>query len=374
MTTAQRPQPTWLTEAELRRQPVGSIAYDGGTGTVRFLDLPQAGYLSHLQGVTKVGATLAAIPTKADDTGFINGAASQYRVYVNTEGTLFDLDGMRTAIVGAIDMQYNTGDGRVYPYPQNSFDWQPGVNAFVDKWLHRIPLALYLSNVPYPIGLYNTALQNLSIRLQQRWLPIGEAANLLPDNGLYVATNPTTYTGQSDWNEEYFEPIPYPSAQPPLRYVHRWTQFEVPINTSSGVVDVPLPGRSKYVRMIYCVYDGTSNNVTLSDSILTQLQLTFGVQSHIHDETYDQVKARMRKQYGRLMDSMPGGIYTHDFVADTHTARDWFDAGRVTNARAQLTFSGAHTGTGSKIVCATEEVLTLAQAGPSYAALNMVGN
>jgi hypothetical protein len=45
----------------------------------------------------------------------------------------------------------------------------------------------------------------------------------------------------------------------------------------------------------------------------------------------------------------------------------------VTNLRAQITFAGAHPGTGSKIVCATEEVLTLQQAGFSNTAQAIAG-
>lgn len=362
------PQPTWLSQAQRRMQPVGSIAYDGGSGNVRFLDLPQAGYLSHLQAVTKIGATLSVAPTADDQTAYLSGAVQQFRVFVNTEGTLFDCDGVSTAIIGAIDQQYNSGDASVYPFPQNSFTMQPGVNAFNDKWMHRIPLALELSNVPYPIGLYNTALQNLSIRLQERFLPIVAPANSLPGAGLYLTTGAASaVSGQTDINEEYFEPIPYAAAQPPLRYIHRWTTFAVPITVTNGYVDCNLTGRQKYVRLIYFVYDGPTNAVALNPAVLTQLQLAFGVQSFPFDETVDQVNTRMRRQYGTLMNSMPGGVYTHDFIADTHTARDWFDAGKVTNLRARLTFNGAHAGTGSTIVIATEEVLTLASAGPSYA-------
>jgi hypothetical protein len=106
---------------------------------------------------------------------------------------------------------------------------------------------------------------------------------------------------------------------------------------------------------------------------VTELKLTYGVQSSPLDETFDQVKTRMRQDYGKLMDSWPGGVYTHDFIQKTHTARDWFNAGRVTNLRAQITFAGAHPGTGSKIVCATEEVLTLQQAGFSNTAQAIAG-
>jgi hypothetical protein len=370
----QQPIPTWLTEAEQRAQPVSSIAYDGGSGTVRYLDLPQAGYLHTLQIVTKISGTFSAAPTNPDPNAYVQGPVQQFRVFVNSEGTLFDCDGFITGLISALQNQYDYGDGKVYPYPQASFTQQPGLVAFNDKFTHSLPLAISLANVSTPIGLYNTALQNLSIRLQERFLPVIAPANQLPGSGLYVGgTLAAAATGQSDVNETYFEPIPYASAQPPLRYIHRWTQFEVPINVSNGTVDVPLTGRQRYLRLIYAVFDGATNAIVLNPNVLTNLQLIYGVQSTPYDETVDQVGSRMRRDYGKLMDSWPGGVYTHDFIQRTHTARDWFDAGRVTNLRARLTFSGAHPGTGSKIVCATEEVLTLNAAGFSQTAQAVAG-
>lgn len=366
---------SWLTEAQLRQQPVGSIAYDGGSGTVRFLDLPQAGYLSRLNLVTTVNGTLSAAPTAIDQFASVQGLLQQIRVFVNTEGEMFDLDGFMAAVVQAIDDTYHGYDAQFGVNSLASFSVNPGTGAFSNKWLHRIPLGLTLDNIPYPLGLYNTALQNLSIRLQLRFLPIAAATGLIPGAADYLGTGLTVsnITGQTDVNEEYFEPIPIASAQPPLRYIHRWTQFEVPIGVTNGTVDVPLPGRQRYLRMIYAVLDGTSGNVVLNPNILTQLQLTYGVQSHPFDETVDQVNKRMRDTYGRLMNSFPAGVYTHDFITREHTARDWFNAGLTTNLRAQLTFSGAHPGTGSKIICATEELLTLRQAGFNNTAAALAG-
>lgn len=365
--------PTWLTEAELRQQPVSSIPYDQGTGTVRFLDLPQAGYLSKLQLVTRIGGQFSVAPTTFDPNAYIQGPIQQLRVFVNSEGTLFDCDGFITALISGLQNQYDYGDGKVYPTPQNSFSQMPGINTFADRWTHTIPLGINLANLSTPIGLYNTALQNLNIRLQERFLPGIQPANTLPGNGLYLGgTLSGALTGQTDVNETYFEPIPYQTAQPPLKYIHRWTQFEVPINVTNGQVDIPLSGRQRYLRLIYAVFDGPANNVVLNDGIMTELKLTYGVQSSPFDETFDQVKTRMRQDYGKLMDSWPGGVYTHDFIQKTHTARDWFNAGRVTNLRGQITFAGAHPGTGSKIVCATEEVLTLQQAGFSQSSAQAI--
>lgn len=360
----------WLTEAQLRQQPVGSVPYDGGQGVVRNIYLPQAGYLSHLQLVSKLGVP-SALPavTGPDANAYAQGPLQEAKVFVNSEGTLFDLDGVMSAIVGAIDLYYNQGSADFWPSPPNQFTPNP-ISVFNDKWLHRIPLAIQLRNMATPIGLYNTALQNLTVTAQFRFLPILTASGNPPGSGIYISSGaqPTNYAGQTDINQEYFEPIPIAQAQPPLAYVHRWTQFTVPITVTNGYVDVPLVGRSQYLRMLYFVVDGASSSTLAPNpNILTQLQLVYGVQNFPYDETVDQVTSRMRRQYGPLMRSLPPGLYTHDFLTLTHTARDWFDASQVTNLRARLTFSGAHPGSGSYIVCATEEVISLRDAGPAYA-------
>lgn len=362
----------WLTEAQLRQQPVGSVPYDGGLGVVRNLYLPQAGYLSHLQLVTTVGVPsgLGAV-TGPDPNAYAQGPLQEAKVYVNSEGTLYDLDGFMGAIVGAIDLYYNQGSARFYPVPPNQFTTNP-IAVFNDRWLHRIPLGLQLRNMATPIGLYNTALQNLTVTSQFRFLPVLSINTTPPGSSLYqtaaAPTQPTNYSGQVDINQEYFEPIAIAQAQPPLAYVHRWTQFTVPITVTNGYVDVPLVGRSQYIRMIYAVIDGASSStLALNPSILTQLQLVYGVQNFPYDETIYQVQSRMTRQYGELSRTLPPGVYTHDFVTLTHTARDWFDASQVTNLRGRLTFSGAHPGSGSYIICATEEVISLKDAGPAYA-------
>jgi hypothetical protein len=367
-----------MTEAQIRHQPVAPITYDGGPAgsPPRTLFLPQAGYLSALTLVTTITATLSAPPAAPDQFAIYQGAAAQHRLFINTEGELYNLDGFMGKLVEALDDQYMMGAGRVYNPPQDTFSPAPGINAVTNRWVHRIPLALYLQGSPLPLGLYNTALQNLSVELQARFLPVVAATGLLPGSGIYTSGTATAsvVSGQVDVNMEYFEPITVQNAQPPLRYIHRWTQFEVPIGVSSGVVDIPLPGRQRYTRIIYAVLNGgSSTTVGLDDSILTRLQLTYGAQSHPEDETYDQARGRMRRQYGDLMNTWPGGVYTHDFLVGSKSSRDWFNAGLTTNLRAQLTFSGATTGVGSKVICATEEIISLAPTAASPQGVVAVG-
>ncbi len=359
------PQATWLTEAQLRAQPVGSIPYDGGSQSPRFLQLPQAGYINALDIAQNLTGIHSVAPTSADVMGKLGGPIKQIRLFVNTEGEMYNLPGYISNLVMAMDDAYNMDDGRNYNWPLSSFDRMPGLNTFNDLWLYRIPLGLTLKDVPWPIGLYNTAIQNLTVQLQTEFLPIVATAGA-PGSGLYLGGTLTTpaAAGNFDVNEQYFEPIPILQAQPPLKYIHRWTSFSVPITLGSGTIDIPLPGRQNYIRLIVAVIDGASSTtLTLSPSILTNLKLTYGVQTSPFDFTVNQLIFRERQLYGRLMDAWPQGVYFMDFIKETHTTRDWFNAGNVTNLRLQATLANAHTGVGSYFLVAAEEVLTLQGAG-----------
>lgn len=366
MTTPQTPQPTWLTEAQLRAQPVGNVPFDGGTTAPRFLSLPQAGYMAGLDLVTTLNYQFLTVPTQTDVWGRLGGPIQRMRVFVNTEGEMFDCSGFASNLIMAMDDDYNQDDGRNYMYPQASFPPSPQLNSVKSIFFHHIPLALYLKDVPWPIGLYNTAIQNLTIQFQEQFLPVIGTAGT-PGTGLYsggtIQTSPAA-SGNTDVNEQYFEPIPIAQAQPPLRYIHRWTEFNIPITVGTGLLDLPLPGRQNYIRFIICVVDGaTGTTLALNPNILTNLKLTYGVQTSPFDFNLNQLNLRMNQQYGRMMQTWPAGCYFLDFIKDTHTTRDWFNAGNVTNLRLQAALTGAHSGNGGYIKVITEEVLTLAGAG-----------
>ena len=195
-------------------------------------------------------------------------------------------------------------------------------------------------------------------------LPLRATAGT-PGTGLYVPAGGTTVvqdeTGQTQMVEKYFDPIGDQASQPYLGFLHRWTQWQVPLN-KSGDLQILLPGQNYYLRMIYWIVSGAAGALAPDTTNLQRLRLMYGANlaSLDEDETKKEVSARMRRQYGSMFSSLPPGVYTHDFVHETHDNQDWINAAGTTNLRSVLTMSPSGTYTGGGYVnIAVEEVAPL---------------
>lgn len=357
---------SWTGQAKLRRQTIGSVANKQGKGNPQFFDLPNIGYLSDVEIATQLAFQFGvAAATSADAFAAGQGGIDRVTLFVNSIGNLCDVDGFMLAVITAIDDQYRYGNSKFQGAPASFVSAvTAGTNATTDKWFHRIPLSLELKNLPWPIGLFQTALQNLNVRLQIRQLPLLATAGI-PGTGLYVPAGGTTVVsdeaGQNQLLEKYFDPIGDKASQPYLGFIHRWSQWQVPL-TKSGDLQILLPGQNYYTRILYAIVTGAGGALALDSTHLQRLRLMYGANlaPFDEDETKGEVSARMRRQYGLLMDSLPAGVYSHDWIHETHDNRDWINAAGTTNLRAVLTMDPAGTYTGGGYVnVAVEEVAPL---------------
>jgi hypothetical protein len=350
---------------------MGSIPADVGQGVPRPFDIPQVGYVESLDLSTLLTFTFSTAPTGTDAMGALSGDLARVTVFVNSIGNLCDVSGFSLAYISAIEFAYRYGASGLMPAPSAfTVAGSVGTTAKTNAWHHRIPLGLYLNNFPYPIGLFQTALQNLSVRLIVRWLPVqGTAGN--PGSGSYTGgVVGSQQNGQCQINESYFDPISAPSAQPYLGFIHRWSEFQTSLN-KAGDTDVLLPGQNYYTRILYEIVSGGTGALALDSTHLQRLRLMYGANlaPFDEDETNGEVSQRMQRQYPGLYAAMVAGVggvsglgvYWHDWLADTHDNRDWINAAATTNLRSRLTMAstGTYTG-GGYINTVTEEVAPLA--------------
>lgn len=359
---------TWVQSAKKREQTIGSILSDTGTLAPRTQVIPQVGYLDRLNMSEALQFQFnTAAATSADAFAAVGGNLRRITLFVNSIGNLFDCSGFMAGIIDAIDNNYNYGNGAKVQATPAVFASAAGagVASTTNKWFFHIPLGLYLTNAPWPIGLFQTALQNLSIRLNVLWQPLRGVAGT-PGSGMYVPAGGTLVTtdqnGQLQINETYFDPIADQASQPYLGFIHRWQEFQVPL-TSGGDTQILLPGQNYYTRIILAIVSGGSGALALDGTNLQRLRLMYGANlaPFDEDETKGEVSARMRRQYGLTFETFPVGVYTLDFIHQTHDNRDWINAAGTTNLRVVVTManSGTYTG-GGYILVATEEVAPLA--------------
>jgi hypothetical protein len=357
---------SWTGQAKLRRQTIGALPNKQGKGNPQTFDVPNIGYLSDIEISTILTSQLGvAAASAADPFAQYSGGMDRVTLYVNSIGNLIDVSGEMLAVITAIDDNYRYGNSTVMGTPANFVSAATaGTNSTTNEWHHRIPLSLELRNLPWPIGLFQTALQNLSVRTQIRQLPL-LATSGAPGTGLYVPAGTTTVVsdeqGQNQLLEKYFDPIGDPASQPYLGFLHRWTQWQVPL-TKSGDLQILLPGQNYYLRMVFWIVSGASGALAPDSTHLQRLRLMYGANlaAFDEDETKKEVSARMRRQYGSMFSSLPAGVYTLDIVHETHDNRDWINAAGTTNLRAVLTMDPAGTYTGGGYVnIAVEEVAPL---------------
>lgn len=351
----------WNGQALKRRQTMGNVINDGGNNVPRPFDLPEVGYLQSLHLSQEVKGQFSVAPTGVDAFATVGGGLSRVTLFVNSIGNLHDTDGFMLSVITALDRQYKSGNGKVNS--QASFSATPGTAAFDNKWYYTIPLGLQLKNTPWPIGLFQTALQNLSLRVIPRFLPVqGVAGN--PGTGLYTGgTVSAQASGQFQINEGYFDPISDPASQPYLGFIHRWTQWSVPLS-ASGDLQIQLPGQNYYVRLIFAIVTGAANALALDSTHLDRLRLMYGANlaPYDFDQTKNEVTDYMADLYGdQFVTSLPNGTYVLDFLTETHDNQNWINAAATTNLRAVLTMDPAGTYTGGGYVnIAAEEIAPLA--------------
>jgi hypothetical protein len=257
-------------------------------------------------------------------------------------------------MISAIDRTYNYNTPLALLPDPGSFTASPGTSAFSNKWAYDIPIALYLANKEWPLGLYQAAVQNVDVALSVRFNPLAGA----PGSCVYTG-NSGNLTGQGSGSvvihQEYFDPVPTPEAEPPLVFLHRWRSSRVPL-TADTDLEIPLPSQNMYLRMIYAVVTGGVGALGLNATVPTRFRLMFGGNQTPYDETVDQMKSRMYRYYGN---TLPAGVFVTDLLEETHTERDWIDSRNITDLRAVITTSGGTYSGGAYVEYAVEELIPL---------------
>src|SRR3974390_2526227 len=162
---------TWTQQAQVRQQTIGSITNDQGKKIPRALVLPLVGYLDSLSLDTQLAFQFGtAAASSADAFAPYNGNMQRITIFVNSIGNLFDCSGFMTGIITAINDSYVYGNSVAQGLPAVfATAAGAGTSAKTNIWVHKLPIGLALRNAPWHIGLFQTALQNLSIRLIVSW-------------------------------------------------------------------------------------------------------------------------------------------------------------------------------------------------------------
>lgn len=374
---------TWLATARKRNQILGSIVNDQGQLVPRRLDLRNAGYLDKLWLDQAYDFSyVTAGPTSADAFAQAGGQVARLTLQSNSVGLLFDCTGEMTKVISAIDDAQRVGSANLEPSP-NKFTAAPGTAATTNVWAAGIPIALKFVNKPWPIGLYQAALNALEVSLEARFRPL-VAATGTPGSGIYVGNGVNvsqTVRGDLKIQQQYYDPIADANSQPSLAFVHQWREFQIPL-TADGDLDIRLAPSNLYMRMIYWVVQGAAAALAPSSSILTKLQLRYGANFAPFEEdatsqftnafTSIQRGANVLNRMNRTYDNMFGnagagpydGVYVHDFFTDTDTEQDFINSAATTELRATLSTSGGTYSGGAYVKVATEQLIPLVVPAP----------
>lgn len=366
---------TFIGQAKKRNQILGSIPNDGGTNTPRRLDLRNSGYLSRLRLYQTYDFQFAtANPTSADAFAQAGGQISRVTIQSNSVGMLYDLSGEMGKVVSALDDSQRAGSGVLDPAP-NVFTAAPAVAATTNVWAIDVPIALQFNNKPWPIGLYQTALNALEVSLEVKFRPLLATATT-PGSGLYVPGGSTTVAqairGDLQIQQIYYDPIADPASQPTLAFVHQWREFQVPI-TGDGDLDIRLPPSNLYMRMVYwLVLAGVP-----AINALTKLQLRYGANFAPFEENMSaqftntlaaasrggQVIHRMNRQNTNMFGAATAAAYTgvivHDFFAEADNEQDFINSAATTDLRATLSTTGGTYTNPSYVKLAVEQLIPL---------------
>lgn len=377
---------TWIGAARKRNQILGSIANDAGQRVPRRMDLRNAGYLDRLFLLQYYDFQFGvANPTAADAFGQAGGQIDRLTLQSNSVGLLFDCSGEMTKVISAIDDAQRIGSANLDPAP-NRFNAAPALAANTNVWAAQIPIAVYFNNKPWPIGLYQMALNALEVSLEARFRPLlGTTATTNPGQGVYVPAGTTTTVqairGDLQVQQQYFDPIADPASQPTLAFVHQWREFSVPIG-ANGDIDLRLPPSNLYMRMIYWLVTGAANALAPDATSLTKLQLRYGANFAPFEETavaqftngLSNINrgGQVTQRQARLYDNMFGlatagaydGVYVHDFFTDNDNEQDFINSAATTDLRSTLTLSGATVSGGAYVKVAAEQLIPLVVPSP----------
>jgi hypothetical protein len=360
---AQAPAPaqgaiTFLRAAKRRNHRLGNIAYASDPAP-RIVNLRNAGYLESLGLAVKSSGTYAtAGPTGVDDYGKFGGPIDRITLLANSVGVLYDVNGYFAAVISALhsNYKYATPFSLTKGIP-DSFTATPATAAFANVWTYEIPIAIDFANLPYPVGLYQLALNAQEVQLQLRHTAIGVATASI-GSGVYVG-NPANLGSSvafTEVHQRFFDPIPQLEAQPPLSVAHTWRQFRYFL-TGDGDNEIMLPTGGWYTRIIYQVVMGaTTATLAPNRTAVTRLRMTYGSNVTPYDETRDEAEARQYRSYGA---ALPTGMYIHDWLEDTHTERDLINSRAVTDLRAIISTSGGSYAGGAFVDVVVEQLLPI---------------
>ncbi|MGN6565119.1 MAG: hypothetical protein ACTHMU_20870 [Thermomicrobiales bacterium] len=353
---AQAPTATWRRMAKRRSQPAVSNAW-ANVSNPNWLQLMQVGYLSKLRIYQTASGTYAtAGPTSQDTLNQYCGPISWLTVKAQSVGTIFDVSGYMAAVISAVHNDYLYGNASLTapPYANTA---APGTTAFADTYAFDIPIATHLDSVPYPVGLFQTALNDQVVNLGVTYTPIA-IANISPGGGLYVGNqaNLGTPAGTTYVQQDYFDPIAEPSAQPNLSLLHTWTEYSVPIS-ADGDWTINLNPADILVRALILPITGAANALAPDASHVTRMRFVYGGNITPFDEDYKTIQSRMARQWSNI--TIPTGLLAYDFLADTRDERDFQNLSAMTMPRILVTGSGATYSGGAYLKVALEKLVPL---------------
>lgn len=379
---------TFIGQARKRNQILGSIPNDLGARVPRRIELRNAGYLDRLYLCQYYDFQFGvANPTSADAFAQAGGQIDRITLQSNSVGMLYDVSGEMAKVISAVDDAQRRGGGTnsLDPRP-NVFTAAPALAATTNVWAVQVPIAVYFNNKPWPIGLYQMALNALEVDAMVRFRPLlGTTGVLNPGQGIYVPAGTTTTVqpirGDLHVQQQYYDPIADPASQPTLAFVHQWREFQVPIG-ANGDLDIKLPPSNLYMRMIYWLVTGAANALAPDATSLQRLQLRYGANFAPFEEraTADftntitaisrggQVTQRQNRQYDNMFGAAGvgpyDGVYIHDFFADNDNEQDFINSAATTDLRATLTLAGATVSGGAYVKVATEQLIPLVVPAP----------
>lgn len=377
---------TFIGAARKRNQILGSIINDGGQNVPRRLDLRNAGYLDRLFLAQYYDFQFATANVAAPDAfAQAGGQINRLTLQSNSVGLLYDCSGEMTKVISAIDDAQRIGSSNLDPAP-NKFTAAPALARTTNVWATQIPIAVYFNNKPWPIGLYQSALNALEVSLEARFRPLtGANAVLNPGSSVYQLGATTTVAipvaGDLQVQQVYFDPIANPADQPTLAFIHQWREFSIPIG-GNGDIDLRLPPSNLYMRLVYWLVTGAANALAPDASSLTKLQLRYGANFAPFEEnavaqftnTLTNVSrgGQVQQRQNRLFDNMFGlatagaydGVYVHDFFTDNDNEQDFINSAATTDLRATLTLSGAVVSGGAYVKVASEQLIPLVVPAP----------
>lgn len=366
---------TFIGQARKRNQILGTIANDQGQLVPKRIDLRNAGYLDRLRLLQAYDFQFAtASPGAADPFAQAGGQLARLSLQSNSVGLLYDVTGEIAKVISAIDdSQRNGVVATLDPLP-NKFTAAPAQSATTNIWAAEIPIATYFNNKPWPIGLYQMALNALEVSLEVRFRPLYATATT-PGSGIYLqgsSTKAQDIRGDLYIQQQYYDPIADPASQPTLAFIHQWREFQLPL-TGDQDNDFRLPPSNLYMRVIYWpVFAGA-----LTGTPVTKLQLRYGANFAPFEEYTGQqftngltqqnrlghVAQRMARLYGNPIGVAGAGPYdgliVHDFFADNDNEQDFINSAATTELRATLTTSGGTYTNPSYCKIATEQLIPL---------------